>query len=74
MQDGGKCIVRGPDGTEVGSHPTNEKGVQEHWPDSEKVAVERSVCGDQMDSSISHFEGESEGEAGETQTDKPVVA
>ena len=55
-------------------HPTNEKGVQEHWPDSEKVAVEWSVCGDQMDSSVSHFEGESEGEAGETQTDEPVVA
>ena len=74
MQDGGKCIIRGQDGAEVGSHLTNKKGMQEHWPNSEKVAVEWSVCGDQMDSSVSHFEEESEGEAGKTQTDKPVVA
>ena len=52
----------------------NKKGVQKHWPYSEKVAVEWSICGDQMDSSVSHFEGKSEGEVGETQTDKPVVA
>jgi len=61
------------DGVEVGSHPTNEKGVQEHWPDSEKVAVERSICGNQTGSSVSRFEGESEGELGETETDKPVI-
>ena len=48
--------------------------MQEHWPDSEKVAVEWSICGHQMDSSVSHFEGESEGEAGKMQTDKSVVA
>ena len=58
MNGKGEFVVNVPGGIYYSQLRRTKLLHLEHWLDSEKIAAERSICGDQKTSSISRFKGE----------------